>query len=49
MFKYGKTTDYRDVEAAIAQRAAEIETNSHQALLQALDIDAPLINIEGKQ
>lgn len=47
-FKFGKTPDYREVENTIAKRAAEIETNSHQALLQALDVDAPIVNIEGK-
>lgn len=49
MFKFGKTPDYREVENTIAERAAEIETNSHQALLQALDVDAPMVVIEGKQ
>ena len=47
-FKFGKTPDYREVENTIAERAAEIETNSHQALLQALDVDAPIVIIEGK-
>jgi len=49
MFKFGKTPDYREVENTIAERAAEIETNSHQALLQALDVDAPMVIVEGKQ
>jgi hypothetical protein len=48
-FKYGKSPDYRAIEDIISKRAAEIETNSHQALLQALDIDAPMVIIEGKQ
>lgn len=48
-FKFGKTPDYREVEDTIAKRAAEIETNSHQALLQALDVDAPTVVIEGKR
>jgi hypothetical protein len=49
MFKLGKTADYREVENTIAKRAAEIETKSHQALLQSFDVDAPLVVIEGKQ
>jgi hypothetical protein len=49
MFKFGKTPDYRQVESQIAERAGEIETKSHQALLQALDVDAPMVIIEGKQ
>lgn len=48
-FKYGKAQDYREIEDSIAKRAAKIETNSHQAMLQALDVDAPLVMIEGKQ
>jgi len=46
-FKFGKTQDYRDVESSIAKRAAEIETNSHQAMLQALDVDAPFVMVDG--
>jgi hypothetical protein len=48
-FKLGKTPDYRDVENSIAKRAAEIETNSHQAMLQSLDVNAPIVIIGGKE
>ena len=47
--KIGRTPNYRKIEESVAQRAAEIERNSHQAMLQALDVDAPRVVIEAKQ
>lgn len=46
--KIGKTPNYRKVEETIAERAAEIERSSHQAMLQSLDIDAPRVIIGDK-
>jgi len=47
--KIGRTPNYRKIEESVAERAAEIERNSHQAMLQALDVDAPRVVIEAKQ
>lgn len=44
--KIGRTPNYREVEERVAERTAEIERSSHQAMLQALDIDAPRVVIE---
>ena len=46
--KIGRTPNYREVEEKVADRTAEIERRSHQAMLQAFDIDAPRVMIEGK-
>lgn len=43
----GRMPTYRDVEKRFAQRAAEIERECHRAMLQALDVDAPRVTIEG--
>jgi hypothetical protein len=47
MAKIGRTPDYRDMELRIATSAAEIERQSHRALLQALDVDASRVKIDG--
>jgi hypothetical protein len=47
--KMGRTPDYRSVEMRIATHAAEIERQSHKAMLQALDINAPAVMIEEKR
>jgi hypothetical protein len=46
--KIGRTPNYREVEETVAERSAEIERSSHQAMLQALDIDAPRVVIEDR-
>ncbi len=46
--RLGRTPNYRQVEESVAERVAEIERSSHQAMLQALDVDAPRVVIEGK-
>ena len=46
--KIGRTPNYREVEERVAERTAEIERSSHQAMLQALDIDAPRVVIGDK-
>ena len=43
----GKAVDYGAVEAVIAEDARGVERASHQALLQALDIDVPAVIIGG--
>jgi hypothetical protein len=45
----GKAVDYGAVEEAIAADARRVEGASHQAILQALDIDAPAVVIGGKR
>jgi hypothetical protein len=45
--RLGRLPTYRDVEERFAARAAEIERESHRAMLQALDVDAPRVTIEG--
>jgi hypothetical protein len=45
----GKAVDYGAVEDRIAERARRIEGASHQAILQALDIDVPAVVIGGKR
>jgi hypothetical protein len=44
-FSQGDRIDYASIETLIAQQAAGIERATHQALLEALDIDAPLIKV----
>ena len=43
----GKGVDYAAVETSVAQQASAIERATHQALLSALDIDAPWIQVAG--
>lgn len=43
----GKGVDYAAVETSVAQQASAIEQATHQALLSALDIDAPWIQVAG--
>lgn len=40
-FSQGDRIDYASIEPLIAQQTAGIERAAHQALLEALDIDAP--------
>jgi len=44
----GRMPIYGDIEDRFADRAAEIERESHRALLQALDVDSPRVVIDGK-
>jgi hypothetical protein len=43
----GKAVDYAQVERAVAEEAARVERTTHQAILQALDIDVPAVIIGG--
>jgi hypothetical protein len=43
----GKAVDYEAVEEAIAEDVRRVECASHQAILQALDIDVPAVIIGG--
>jgi hypothetical protein len=45
--KLHRMPSYGDVEKSVADRAAEIERESHRAMLQALDIDEQAVVIEG--
>lgn len=45
----GKAVDYGAVEDAIAEDARRVERASHQAILQALDIDVPAVIIGGER
>ncbi len=45
--KLHRMPSYSDVEKSVADRAAEIERESHRAMLQALDIDEKAVVIEG--
>lgn len=45
----GKAVDYGTVEDAIAEDARQVERASHQAILQALDIDVPAVIIGGER
>lgn len=47
--RFGRTPDYGKVEENVAERAAEIERQSHRVMLQALDVDARSVTIDGKQ
>jgi len=46
--RFGRTPDYSKVEENVAERAAEIERQSHRVMLQALDVDAQNVMIDGK-
>ena len=43
----GRAVDYAPVERELGERIAAIEQAAHQTILAALDIDAPLVRIEG--
>jgi hypothetical protein len=43
----GKALDYAEVEGAVSEEAGKIERASHRAVLQALDIDQPMVVIGG--
>jgi hypothetical protein len=43
----GKGVDYAAVEASVAKQTAALEQATHQALLSALDIDTPWIQVNG--
>ena len=44
----GAPVDYRQVEHALAQGSAALERAAHAAALQLLDVDAPLVTIDGQ-
>jgi hypothetical protein len=46
--RIGRTPGYGDIEDRISGRAAEVERESHRAMLQALDIDCPRVVIDEK-
>jgi hypothetical protein len=43
----GRAVDYARVEVQVAQLVAAIETAAHQVILQAADVDEPVVQIEG--
>jgi hypothetical protein len=43
----GKGVDYAAVETSVAKQTAALERATHQALLSALDIDTPWIQVNG--
>lgn len=45
----GQTMDYPSFERALGVAAADVERFAHQAVLQALDIDRPAVEIEGQR
>lgn len=45
--KGGRALDYGEVESALGEAAARVERASHQAVLQALDVDREAVEIEG--
>jgi hypothetical protein len=45
--KAGQAVDYACVEREVSAAAAEIERRAHQVLLQGLDVDCPIVEIEG--
>jgi hypothetical protein len=45
--KLHRMPSYGDIEKRVADRAAEIERESHRAMLQSLDIDDKAVVIEG--
>lgn len=45
----GRAWEYADVEHRVAALAAEVERSCHEAMLAALDIDAPRVLIAGKE
>jgi hypothetical protein len=44
----GRAVDYAPVERELGERTAAIERAAHQTILAALDVDAPLVRIEGR-
>jgi len=44
----GRAVDYAVLEREVGEQARSVERGAHQALLQALDIDAPRVKIDGK-
>ena len=44
-----RAVQYADIEARFARAAREIESAAHQVTLQALDIDEPQLEIDGKR
>jgi hypothetical protein len=44
----GRAVDYAPVERELGERAAAIERAAHRTILAALDVDAPLVRIEGR-
>jgi hypothetical protein len=45
----GKAVDYETVEEVVAEDARRVECASHQAIVQALDLDVPAVIIGGVQ
>jgi len=45
----GRAVDYAAIEREISERAAEVERAVHQRVLTALDVDAPLVVIDGRE
>ena len=45
----GRSCDYDVLEAQLAGDVAAVERASHESILGALDVDAPVVRIEGKR
>jgi hypothetical protein len=45
----GRALDYAPVERELGERTAAIERAAHRTILAALDIDAPVVHIEGRR
>lgn len=45
----GKALDYSEVEHLVAEAAARVEREGHRAILQALDVDSPAVEIGGRR
>jgi hypothetical protein len=45
----GKALDYGKLEQAVAEAVASVESEAHRAILQALDVDSPAVEIAGKR
>src|SRR5581483_3986672 len=48
LFSSGAPVDYAVVERQVADLVAQVESASHQLLLEHLDVDAPRVLVEGK-
>jgi len=45
----GRAVDYAPIERDLGERAAAIERAAHQSILTRLDVDAPVVMIEGRR
>lgn len=45
----GRAVDYASLEQMVSDKGRKVERGAHRAMLQALDVDQPLVAIEGKR